>query len=316
MKLWLNGYLGHFFAFAYLGNINWLAIPLIIFFAWKFKPWTNTQKALLFFYVLALILIGLKGFFNRRYPFTMLPFTIGFISLSVFYLIDRFKLSRFIPLFVLCILMVIFLNDARYSLGMFSGKKVVVKEKQGPGISQRLANWYHQLSTELAKVPGDLGDWSDNPGLISPYMKHKLRVVSDALSTFIPTTRVMVFKTKPDSTIRYLQSLPLRPEEKLLTNNLPFVYYYAGKKAIYYWAGDDDYFHPKGKSKLVAKYKGNALRKHLRDDLHVSYIVSLTEYDKYNADWKDFVDHHCRIAFHEVGGYVVYEVPKQDYYRE
>ena len=73
-KLILNGYLGAFFAFNYLGNINWLLIPLALIYYFGAKPKiTRIHVAFIFLIAFALILIGLKGFFNPRYAFTLLP---------------------------------------------------------------------------------------------------------------------------------------------------------------------------------------------------------------------------------------------------
>uniref|UniRef100_UPI00404B44D6 hypothetical protein n=1 Tax=Flavobacterium sp. TaxID=239 RepID=UPI00404B44D6 len=73
-KLILNGYLGAFFAFNYLGNINWLLIPLALIYYFVAKPKiTRIHVAFIFLIVFALVLIGLKGFFNPRYAFTLLP---------------------------------------------------------------------------------------------------------------------------------------------------------------------------------------------------------------------------------------------------
>lgn len=73
-KLILNGYLGAFFAFNYLGNISWLLIPLcVIYYLVAKSQLTRTHFAFITFLLFALLLIGLKGYFNPRYAFTLLP---------------------------------------------------------------------------------------------------------------------------------------------------------------------------------------------------------------------------------------------------
>jgi hypothetical protein len=76
-KLLLNGYLGHFFNFKYLGNLNWLLIPFGLFAVFKLRyfdePW---KKAVAFAYLLSLLLISAKGYFNSRYQLTLLPITL------------------------------------------------------------------------------------------------------------------------------------------------------------------------------------------------------------------------------------------------
>jgi hypothetical protein len=76
-KLLLNGYLGHFFNFKYLGNLNWLIIPFGIYAVFKLHFLdTRWKKALALSYMLALILISAKGYFNSRYQLTLMPITL------------------------------------------------------------------------------------------------------------------------------------------------------------------------------------------------------------------------------------------------
>jgi hypothetical protein len=73
-KLFLNGYLGVFFAFNYLGNMNWLLIPMLPLYYILAKPKLKRSHYVFFIIVLfAVALIGFKGFFNPRYAFTLLP---------------------------------------------------------------------------------------------------------------------------------------------------------------------------------------------------------------------------------------------------
>jgi hypothetical protein len=76
MRFWLNGYLGHFFNFKYLGNLNWLFIPLCYFAWYKLDFFKDSwKKGVLFAYLLTLTLIAIKGFFNSRYQLTLMPVT-------------------------------------------------------------------------------------------------------------------------------------------------------------------------------------------------------------------------------------------------
>jgi hypothetical protein len=75
-KKWLNGYLGVFYRFKQLGNINWLIIPLSIwFFTTKKIKKERWHWALLFAWGLAVVFIGIKGFYNSRYQLTLFPIT-------------------------------------------------------------------------------------------------------------------------------------------------------------------------------------------------------------------------------------------------
>jgi len=76
LKLWGNGYLGIFFNFKYFGFLNWLMLPVLIYFAFTIERKQQWQRALFFVYALSVIIICIKGYFNFRYSFSLFPFTI------------------------------------------------------------------------------------------------------------------------------------------------------------------------------------------------------------------------------------------------
>ncbi len=80
-KKWLNGYFGIFFRFKYLGNINWLLVPLLIYFFLVVKKPRRWQMALVFVWLLTALFIVIKGYTNYRYQFTLFPFTATVILL-------------------------------------------------------------------------------------------------------------------------------------------------------------------------------------------------------------------------------------------
>ncbi|MDQ1352636.1 MAG: hypothetical protein QG657_2942 [Acidobacteriota bacterium] len=80
-KKWLNGHFGIFFRFKYLGNINWLIIPLLIYFFLAVKKPRRWQMALVFTWLLTALFIIIKGYTNFRYQFTLFPFTVTIILL-------------------------------------------------------------------------------------------------------------------------------------------------------------------------------------------------------------------------------------------
>lgn len=86
-KKWVNGHFGVFFRFKQLGNINWLIIPLLIWFLTtkkiKRERW---HWALLFVWGLTVVFIGIKGYYNVRYQLTLVPIT----SAMVLYLTWKF----------------------------------------------------------------------------------------------------------------------------------------------------------------------------------------------------------------------------------
>jgi hypothetical protein len=95
-KKWLNGHLGLFYRFKQLGNINWLIIPLLIWFLTtkkiKKERW---QWALLFAWGLTVVFIGIKGYYNSRYQLTLFPFTSAVVLfLSWKFLEDKSKMIK------------------------------------------------------------------------------------------------------------------------------------------------------------------------------------------------------------------------------
>lgn len=107
-KLILNGYLGSLFGFKFLGNINWLIIPLFIIYMKLIKPiFTASKKAFILLFILAFGLIAAKGFFNPRYQLTLLPvliYLVFYFNWCIFEHLNqkilRYVSSIFILLFV------------------------------------------------------------------------------------------------------------------------------------------------------------------------------------------------------------------------
>jgi hypothetical protein len=99
VKKWLNGYFGVFFRFKQLGNINWLIIPLLIWFLTtkKIKKSERWHWALLFVWGLTVIVIGIKGYYNFRYQLTLFPIT----SAMVLFLCWKFLEEKSKPVKIL-----------------------------------------------------------------------------------------------------------------------------------------------------------------------------------------------------------------------
>ncbi|MCU0287624.1 MAG: hypothetical protein MUF15_14675 [Acidobacteria bacterium] len=90
-KKWLNGYFGLFFRFKYLGNINWLIIPLIIYFFLSIKKPHRWQMAIILAWALTALFIISKGYSNYRYQFTLFPFTSAVILLLLWEILKNKK---------------------------------------------------------------------------------------------------------------------------------------------------------------------------------------------------------------------------------
>jgi hypothetical protein len=122
-KLWLNGYLGIFFRNHEFGYLNLLFLPCLLYIILLWEKFSRAAKAALIVYIFSAILIGIKGFLNSRYAFTLYPFTI----ISIFWLFHDFlervnkifnkrNLLRFRVLSIL--LYVLIISFAIYSIGV------------------------------------------------------------------------------------------------------------------------------------------------------------------------------------------------------
>ncbi|GIV26460.1 MAG: hypothetical protein KatS3mg027_0274 [Bacteroidia bacterium] len=84
IKLLFNGYLGVFFNFKYHSFANWVLVPLIMFYYYlRMKTGiikiNEYEKFILIFLIISVILIGVKGYFNYRYSYTLVALVFGLI---------------------------------------------------------------------------------------------------------------------------------------------------------------------------------------------------------------------------------------------
>lgn|GEM_PF-7073587 len=151
-KLLLNGYLGLFFGFKYLGNINWLLIPLFSYYLYKknFKL-SRAQWALVAFFSLAFVLIAFKGFFNFRYAFTLMTFCILMVVLLVNSIAKDHSKKLFNSLALILILCNLygFQNEmlsvrarAKMQSVLIESKEEIIEEA---GVGTKVENLLHEL---------------------------------------------------------------------------------------------------------------------------------------------------------------------------
>ena len=115
-KQWLNGYLGVFFRFGQLGNINWLILPLLVwFFASKNIKKERWHWALLSVWLLTLAFIGFKGYYNFRYQLTLFPITSAMVLFLLWKLLENkhrvLKILCFSFIALLCIYNMVHYRD-------------------------------------------------------------------------------------------------------------------------------------------------------------------------------------------------------------
>ena len=86
---WLNGYLGIFFRFKMFGWLNWLVIPLFIYFLITIRKRERWEIALCLALFLACIFICIKGYHNPRYQLTLFPALITCIFLFGWQILEK-----------------------------------------------------------------------------------------------------------------------------------------------------------------------------------------------------------------------------------
>jgi hypothetical protein len=270
LKFWLNGYLGHFFNFKFLTNINWLLIPLFLyaFFILKFfdAPW---KKALLVAYGFSLLLVCVKGYFNSRYQLTLFPISIAalFIFLSLF--LDKNQLHAHKVKIFIGLLILVLANDIISYVFLRRGNNASVLTYKPRGV-------VGNLITSIQHFPEKLREY-----------EHKEQ-------------------STPYPVVAFIRTLP--QESKFLVNNLPLLYYYTNKTGVFYWCGDDTWFAEKGKRRLMENRSHEEMMRFVKDSLGCDYLLSTPNYNKYDAYFDEFTKKYCKPVFLDVGEFAVYQI--------
>lgn len=146
-KAWLNGFLGVFFKFKYLGNIHWLLIPLAI---WFFSvPARRERHYLAPAFVLAglFLLIAIKGYFSTRYQLTLFPAS-AFLTLVLLWRFLQGKPRFLKPLAIAAIILISGFNIHHYrELYTLYWKTAVSRET--PHFPHRLIAWLNHPSRDF-----------------------------------------------------------------------------------------------------------------------------------------------------------------------
>ena len=100
--IWLNGYLGIFFRFNKFGTLNWLAIPLFVYFMLTIKKRERWEIAICLVLFMACLFICLKGFRNYRYQLTLFPVLIAIVFLFGWQIIKNNNRIIMINCIIIC----------------------------------------------------------------------------------------------------------------------------------------------------------------------------------------------------------------------
>ncbi|MFN4234439.1 MAG: hypothetical protein ACK4IK_06495 [Bacteroidia bacterium] len=273
IKFWMNGYLGHFFNFKYLGSINWLLIPLALFAFLKLKYFNQEwKKSLAVAYILALILISVKGYFNARYQLTLLPITLSALLYFLWLYLEHQDLHTFKKFVLILIVGLVFSNDVFGLLFLRESSQSILQQDR-QGLVERLVNYIDSLPAKIA------------------YLEKKSKTPAYPVIDFIR-------KEIPD-------------DKHFLVNNLPMLYYYTNKKGIYYWCGDDTYYTQNGRKRLMENRSIDEMMLFIKDSLHCDYLLSTPGYNKYDPKFEEFTKAYCKPIFLDLGEFAVYEITRE-----
>jgi hypothetical protein len=273
-KLWLNGYLGHFFRLNYFTLFNGLLLPIIVFDLINIKKANQVKKAFLLVYVLCLILVGAKGFFNSRYTLTLFPISSVYLIVTM---VDYLKVKkmdvvlRVLPYLITTICFFWFVRE------------VFIWTAQSEPV----------IETVYDTVPGyKVVVVKGNKSSISKLMN---ALIFDAYPNY-KVNKGTAYKTIPEFDI--YDDIVLhhnKTKGKVLVNNLPGVFYHTKVKGVYYWAGDDLIFDDKGRYHLFKGRNLEEVKRLLVDELQVSYIYTSESYNLYSKDFNQFLQEHCTL---------------------
>lgn len=108
MELWLKRYLVLFFDFENFGILNWLAIPLFVYFVATIKKRKRWEIALASVFTLSFLFLSIMAQGYSRYIFTLYPFTLAAIFLYGWDLIKKKSCLFQTGIFVVCAFTVFF----------------------------------------------------------------------------------------------------------------------------------------------------------------------------------------------------------------
>ncbi len=273
IKFWMNGYLGHFFNFKYLGSINWLLIPLALFAFLKLKYFNQEwKKAIALAYILSLFLISVKGFFNARYQLTLLPITLSALLYFLWLYLEHQDLHTFKKFVLILIVGLVFSNDVFGLLFLRESSQSILQQDR-QGLVERIVNYIDSIPAKIA------------------YYENKSRTPAYPVIDFIR------------------KDLPA--DAHFLVNNLPMLYYYSNKKGIYYWCGDDTYYSENGRSRIMENRSIDEMMLFIKDTLKCDYLLSTPSYNKYDPKFEEFTKAYCKPVFLDLGEFAVYKITRE-----
>lgn len=275
-KMWLNGYLGHFFRLNYFTLFNWLLIPILVYDFFKIKRATVSKKVFLFVYLFCLILIGAKGYFNSRYSLSLYPVSIAYMLI---WLSQFLKTKKLTVIFKTIPYIIIALSFLWFAREIFVWKTKHETEQYNK-VTYNNAAGFNQIET------------TPKPFFLKRFIG---AIVKDEYPNYnIGKNKNQNYKWFPQFDIYddVVRAVDLTGT-KVLVNNMPAIFYHTNINGVYYWAGDDLIFDGNGKYHLFEGRTPEEVRHFLKYDLQVDYIFTSETYNRYLPAFHEFLQNNC-----------------------
>ena len=293
-KLVLNGFLGHFFRLNYFSLLNLLIIPFLILDILSLKKKEHWQKAFLFLYLLILLLIGLKGYFNPRYTLTLYPISCIYMTFSIYSIIEKKSIKYFksiVPSLLVIIVVGWFIKEIIIQINSdtftedFLTSQTYDSDKNGPLLKAKNSDKPIQQSVYEAIFTDNYPQYKVNPQFFNPYPKYS-----------------------QVDLINKINELAVSDSKLILNNNLPSIYYYTNANSVYYWSGDDLVFNKDGRFPLFKNRTNKEVKQFLIDSLNVGYIYTYEPYNKYYPNYANFLKEECELIEQNYSTYQLFKI--------
>jgi len=291
-KLIFNGVIGQFFRITHFGALNLLIIPFLFSDLFKFRSLEQWQKAFLFLYISILALIGIKGFFNPRYSLTIFPISTIYLFYSIWNIKKHQLLKKeIIPYFLVFIAALFFskelalkkVNDTFYQDHLLPQKYDGIKNGLELNSNE---NQYNLLEAmQLAVFNENLPDYKHNPHFFKAYPNYSQEKI-----------------------FNFIRDNHKNGSQRIITNNLPSVYYYTDANALYYWSGDDLIFDGNGRYSLFKNRTNGEVKTFLLDSMNVGYIYTYEPYNKYFDEFHTFLKEECELIEQNYSTYQIFKL--------
>ncbi|GEM_PF-2912353 len=83
LRLLFHGYLGLFFRINTFGFLSWIAVPCLIYIFFTLRRRASWEIAVAAVYFLSVLVVGIKGFYNARYAFSIFPLSVTLVLLFI-----------------------------------------------------------------------------------------------------------------------------------------------------------------------------------------------------------------------------------------